>query len=182
MEERQLIKRAVKGDMDAFEQLARAYQSKIYALALRIMKNEQDAFDASQEALVKLYKNLSGFGFRASFATWVYTITRNACLDLLRNRNSRDFVDIATVEFSLYAPEEESSPEVGLERQELRRQIISIMNQLPEEQKQTIVLRDVEGYPYEDICQLLNCSLGTVKSRLFRGREKIRKALKNMEK
>ncbi len=88
MEERLLLKRQNRGILSPFEALVRIYQNKIYALALRMTENREDAFDVAQEAVLKLYRGLSAFREKSSFATWVYSVTRNAALDFLRKKKS----------------------------------------------------------------------------------------------
>ncbi|MBQ9942451.1 MAG: sigma-70 family RNA polymerase sigma factor, partial [Christensenellaceae bacterium] len=170
-EESALVKKAAHGDMDAFEELARCYQNKIYAHALRLLRHPEDAFDVSQEVLLRLYRSLSSFRGQASLSTWIYRITQNACIDFCRSRKET----VSLEEMGDWNQEvgEVSDSEAAVLRGERKMGLWRCINKLPAEQKAVLVLRDVEDYPYEDIARLVDAPLGTVKSRLKRAREKL---------
>ena len=180
--ERELVQRAKDGDHAAFSQLVSAYEGKIYNLALRYLGNPDDAMDASQEVFLRMFRFLSGFQEDSSFSTWLYRIGVNVCKDLLSRRVRR-------AEQSLEIPDEEEEsraadipdgrydPERILEGAELRRTLAEAIAQLPEQQREVIVLRDIQGLSYDEIGQALCLEAGTVKSRLFRARENLRKKL-----
>ena len=180
--ERELVQRAKDGDHAAFSQLVSAYEGKIYNLTLRYLGNPDDAMDASQEVFLRMFRFLSGFQEDSSFSTWLYRIGVNVCKDLLSRRARR-------AEQSLEIPDEEEEgraadipdgrydPERILEGAELRRTLAEAIAQLPEQQREMIVLRDIQGLSYDEIGQALCLEAGTVKSRLFRARENLRKKL-----
>jgi len=176
MDEHLLIERAKEGDIASFEALIRKYQNKIYSLAFRIAGNADDAFDISQEAIIKIYGNIKRFYGRSAFSTWVYTVTKNAGLDFLRKRkrifsSEEELTDCSYLEVSYPAY---GSPEESFEKKESKNFLISLIRSLPEAQKTVLILRDIEGYSYEEIAKILKISEGTVKSRLFRARESLR--------
>ena len=176
--EARLIKRAAAGESDAFEKLARSYESRIYAYALRILRNKEDAKDALQETLIKIYKNIGSFSRRGSFAAWVFRIARNTCLDILRASKPEQSLDALT-EVGLVLPvtREEYLPEASAERMEQRRILAKNIDELPELRRALIILRDVDGYSYDQIAHILNISEGTVKSGLNRARRSLRDSL-----
>jgi len=174
MDEKVLINRAKEGDMESFEMLARSYQNRIYYLSLRILKNEQDAFDASQEALIKIYRSISRFEFRSAFSTWVHTITKNACLDFIRKNSAFTYTeDIYQLPMETIGQSGEGNPETRYENKEDGQRLAAFVNTLPGEQRKILILRDMEGYRYEEIAELLHLPVGTVKSRLNRARKKL---------
>lgn len=178
MEEKYLIHRAQAGDIDAFESLARQYQNKIYALALRMIQNQQDALDVSQNVLIKIYRKIHLFRGQSSFATWVYRIAKNACLDFLRaQKKSVSLEELSESGYEIQSFTQKDDPEKSFEAKEQTQKLIALVMALPEAQRRLIVLRDIEGYSYEEIGDLLSLQPGTVKSRLFRARNRLRKML-----
>ncbi|MGI5910999.1 MAG: RNA polymerase sigma factor [Syntrophomonadaceae bacterium] len=184
-----LVKQSIQGDTRAFEELVKQYHNKLYVLAYRYMGNEEDAYDMSQEALIKAFRSLRSFKGNSSFGTWLYRITTNVCLDELRRRKRR------ILPLSLHEPlatregdevgKEIADPSPGAdikyEQQEFSQYIQSVLNELKTEQKTAVILRDIMELTYEEIAEILNCSLGTVKSRISRGREALRKKLSERE-
>ena len=175
-EEAILLKKAKKRDLDAFEALVQLYQNKIYALALRMTGDADDAFDVSQESVLKLYRALPKFRQEASFSTWVYRITRNAALDFLRKKRASLSLE------ALYEQGLEPLAAENIERRVIlsdeNRALEKMIEELPAQLREVILLRDVDGYSYEEIAQILQTALGTVKSRLYRAREMLRKKWK----
>ena len=163
-EEAILLKKAKRGDLAAFEALVRLYQNKIYALALRMTGDAEDAFDVAQESVLKLYRALPKFRQESSFSTWVYRITRNASLEALYEQGLEPLAAENIEERVILADEHRA-----LER---------LIAELPASLREVILLRDVDGYSYEEIAQILQTALGTVKSRLYRAREALRKKWK----
>ena len=179
MEDKLLIQRAIRGDGDAFELLAKQYQGRIYALALRISQNESDAFDIAQDVLVKLYIHLPSFKFRSAFSTWVYTMTRNTALDFLRKRREAVSIDeISEQALGIAGAPDGTDPEATCMQEERRAGIAAAINELAADYRRVLVLRDIDGYSYEEIADIVGISLGTVKSRLFRGRNSLREMLR----
>lgn len=176
--EEQLIKRSLQGDNEAFEELVIEYQNKVYTLAFRYMGNEQDAYDMAQESLLKAYRSLSGFKGNSSFSTWVYRITTNVCLDELRRRKRRILPlsldePLATregdeVEKEIIDPA--PTADIVFEQKEYSQYIQTILDKLKPEYKTILILRDMMEFSYSEIAEILQCSVGTVKSRLSRAR------------
>ncbi|MCG0240062.1 MAG: sigma-70 family RNA polymerase sigma factor [Firmicutes bacterium] len=179
-EEAKLVERARQGDVDAFEALIIQYERKVYNLAYRLTGNPEDASDLAQEAFVRVYQSLGDFRGDSSFATWLYRIVANACRDELRRRQRQRTVSLeVTVEnedgemVRQYADEGEG-PDQTLERVELQRLVRETLATLDEDHRQILILRDFQDLSYQDIADLLNLSLGTVKSRINRARHALK--------
>ena len=179
MDETILIQKSQRGDMDAFEQLLFRYEKKVYAIAYKYMGNAEDASDLAQEALIKAYQSIGTFRGESSFGTWIGRITANKCLDELRKRKKMqttsldEEVNLEEGSVQKEIASEADTPEQHTIRQETVhyvQQKLQKLNQMKEEYRMVLVLRELEGHSYEDIADMLNCSLGTVKSRISRAR------------
>ena len=178
IDERELIEKAGRGDAYAFEQLMAAHESKMYAVALRMCGNREDAQDCLQEAMLRVYRALAGFKGQSSFSTWVYRITMNSCLDELRRRKSRTATSLDAMLENGFAPSDEGdTPEQSSLRSEQRRALEKAIAGRPEDMRAAIVLRDVQDCSYDEIADALDANVGTIKSRISRGREKLRAVL-----
>lgn len=182
MEDRDLVKRAQNGDSAAFEQLVLKYQQKVYNLALRLTGNEEDAFDLSQESFLKAWKGLETFHFEAAFSTWLYRLTSNACLDFLRSQKRRRTVSLTVEdedgeEAQMDYPDDAPTPEQAAIASEDRELLKKALASLDEEAREIITLRVIEELSYETIARVLGVKEGTVKSRLSRARDKLKKNL-----
>ena len=174
--EAELIRRSQEGDLDAFEQLILQYEKRVYTIAYKYMSNHEDASDMAQEALIKAYRSIASFRGEAAFGTWIGRITANCCLDELRKRKNMQMMsleetlelDEGNVKKEFCAPV--ATPEEYALRQETMQYMQSLIDELKEENRIVIILRELEGYSYEEIARILNCSLGTVKSRISRAR------------
>ena len=176
------LARSREGDVESFEKLIERYQKTAYNVALRMMHNEEDAKDATQDALIKAYKSIKTFRGESGFSTWLYRIVVNTCKDELRKRRGnvisleqgrRTDTGYEAIELA----DETFAPEVVLENRSMRQTINEAIRSLPEQNRMAIVLRDVQGYSYEDIGTLLGCPAGTVKSRINRGRQLLKENL-----
>lgn len=184
-----LIKLSLSGDTEAFEELVEKYQHKIYSLAYRYMGNEEDASDMAQESLVKAYRKLHGFKGDSSFSTWIYRVTANVCIDELRKRKRTLHTisldePVATMdgdEIERDIIDNSPTADIVYERKELEKDLQSLINTLNPDYKSAVILRDVMGFSYEEIAETLHCSVGTVKSRISRGRGILRKKLAGRE-
>lgn len=177
-DEQELIRLAGDGDQAAFETLMSAHETRMYAVALRMCGNREDAQDCLQEAMIRVYRALSSFKGQSSFATWVYRITMNSCLDELRRRKNRTATSLDAMLDNGFAPSDESdTPEHHSLQNEQRRALERAIGELPEDMRSAIVLRDIQGCSYEQIAQVLDANVGTIKSRISRGREKLRAVL-----
>lgn len=182
--DKELIKRFRNNDESAFEELVLRYQKKIYNTVLRMLSNLDDTSDITQEIFIKVYQNLRKFKGQSSFSTWLFSIAANHCRDELRKRQkelkSSSFDSIAekrketekvSDNNSNYQPEEKS-----LQNEEFR-DIEIALSKLSIEYRETLILRDIQGFTYDEISNILNLPAGTVKSRLSRARRKLRNEL-----
>lgn len=181
-EERKIIKKAAAGSADAFEQLLLKYQTPIYNLCLRMTGNPEDAADMTQEAFLKAWRSLSSFQFESSFSTWLYRLTTNTCLDYLRSLKRRPQCSLTVgddegEEQVLDVTDEAPTPEEALLSAEERSQLVHALSQLEASQRQIITLRVVNDLSYAEIAEILDVKEGTVKSRLARARDNLRKKL-----
>lgn len=177
-EEAQVIERVLKGDINAYEQLVTEYEKSVYNLALRMTDNAEDAADMAQEAFIKAYNSLSSFRGDSKFSVWLYRIVSNVCLDFLRKQSRRPAVSLSVEDddgedVQLDVPDESMSPEKQLERKLTRESVRKGLAQLPEDYRQILLLRELQGLSYDEIAQTLDIGVGTVKSRIFRAREKL---------
>lgn len=182
MTDRELVERAKKGDQGAFEQLVLDNQSRVYSLALRLVNDREEAADLSQEAFVRAWQGLQSFQGESSFATWIYRLTTNLCIDWLRRQKRREGVEPAVSlddEESGWAEpaDRNSDPHLLLERSERGKALARGLDKLPDWQRRALVLRELSGLSYQEIAGELDIDLGTVKSRIARARLNLRKIL-----
>lgn len=170
-----LLERARAGDREAFTALAAAHREAMYRAAWWILKDQDDALDATQDALLRAFRFLPRFDGRASFRTWARRIATNVALDR-HARRKRDRADALPEEDLVGDPRVEAAG-TALEREERRRLVREAIETLPPAQKAAVVLRDVEGLTYEEIASALEVPRGTVMSRLFYGRASLKKRL-----
>ena len=173
--EHRLLQMAKAGDTECFERLIEGSRQRAYNIALRYLRDEQDAMDALQESLIKVYRNLDRFQENSRFDTWVYRIVINTCNDMIRKTNRRISAESSQKPFSDHETRPEpKDPGPGPEQQvlekERRNQILDVLEHLPKEHKEILILREIQGFSYEEITELLDCNLGTVKSRISRAR------------
>ncbi len=182
MQDDLLIRRAVKGDEQAFEKLMLTHEKNVYNLCYRMAGNPDDALDLSQEAFLKAWRALSTYQFDAAFSTWLYRLTTNVCLDFLRKRNRQAHSSL-TMEDENEEPREYSIPDPapGPEEQAVsswqQEAVNAAMQRLPEDYRLVLQLRVVEDLPYEQIADIMQIPVGTVKSRLSRARLQLKKLL-----
>lgn len=179
--ELQLINQAKAGNTDAFETLIKSYEKSIYTICLRMLLSEEEAYDATQEVCVKIWRQLHLFKGDSKLSTWIYRITTNQCLDLLRKNKNKNKKEISLFqkndddeEWMIDQGNEKENVEKIMENKELKEILKEAIYQLKEDYKTVIVLRDINQYSYDEIAQILNISLGTVKSRLSRARASLR--------
>ena len=181
-----LVRRAKKGDYRAFDLLVLKYQSRVIATAFKYVKEKQLAEDIAQEAFIKSYKSIDSFREESSFYTWVYRIAVNTAKNYLVSAKRRDEVVISNLsEDDSFYPEKSDvdSPQDLLKASELRDLIFETLSSLGEETRTALSLREFDGLSYEQIAEIVKCPVGTVRSRIFRGREIIEDAIsKHMEK
>lgn len=177
MTDDELLERVRNGDTAALEELLRRHHSRIHAVCLRILGHRSDADDAAQNALVSIARNVETFDGRSSFSTWAYRIATNAALDEIRRRRRRPrpMPDVDTILEHLDDPRAEHDHEVLENRELIERALAS----LPEEYRVAVVLRDVADLDYEQIATILEIPIGTVRSRIARGRAKLANSFGN---
>lgn len=177
--EEALIEKAASGDGAAFTELMSQHEGRMYAVALRMCSNREDAQDCLQDAMLRVYRSLSSFKGQSSFSTWLYRITMNTCLDEIRRRKTRTAASLDDLLDSGWSPSDEYDvPEQHAVVSEQRRTIERAISELPEDMRSAVILRDVQGYSYDEIADMLEANIGTVKSRISRGRERLRMILR----
>ena len=173
-----IIREVLDGDANAFEDIVREYERNVYNIALRMSGDREDALDISQESFLKAYHSLHSFRGDSRFSVWLYRIVSNTCLDFLRERKRRAEVplvrgDDADEPEQAEIPDESLSPETLFERNLTREALRRGLMSLPEDQRTILLLREIEGFSYEEIADILSLESGTVKSRIFRARKKL---------
>jgi len=182
LNEQKLISLAKAGDQSAFGELMTRYEKQVYHQALRLLSNPEDAADITQEVFIKVWRSLPSFQGDSSFSTWLYRLTDNAAIDLIRKEKKRRgdaSLDDEEYQWDSLLADPNSVPERELEKQELRRSVAEGLAKLSEEHRQVLVLREINGLSYEEIGQILGLTPGTVKSRIARARLALAKLLKD---
>jgi RNA polymerase sigma-70 factor, ECF subfamily len=174
-----LLDRSIRGDRSALDELFRRYRAVAYRVAYRLLGREADALDAVQNAFIKAFTHLERFGGRSSFKTWLLKIVSNAALDLGRQRKRENGHErlVEPNDPDRTEPDEHSPPDAELERADLRRVIDAALARLPEAQRQTFVLHIDGELSYREVAETLGISIGTVMSRLFYARQKLKSLL-----
>lgn len=181
--EKDLLHRAQKGDLTAFEQLISGYQKKVFNIALKMLGNHEDASEAAQEALIKVFRSISGFKEESSISTWIYRIATNTCLDELRKRkNNRvvyldEEIKLDDNEVTRQIEDDRPTPDILAEQKEIRGIVQKAVSMLSEDYRTVIVLRDIQGFSYQEIASITRCPEGTVKSRINRARQELKRIL-----
>ena len=174
-----LVKRVKRGETKAFEELVIIYQKFVYGTVLADVDNAHDAEDISQEVFLKAWRGINGFRGECSFATWLHRIAKNAACDFLRKEQKRKEITddpesvLSSVVSTDLTPEEEILDREGV------LDIEKIINTLPEEQREAVIYRDLMGITYLEIADITGVTVGTVKSRISRGRETVKTAIEN---
>ncbi len=181
--DQQLVERVQQGDKHAFDLLVSKYQQRILNLVGRFVRNPNDAMDVTQEAFLKAYRALPKFRGDSAFYTWMYRIAVNTAKNYLAVQSRRpmeadqDYDEIEQIDSSGVL-RDQATPERMLLRDEIQDTVIRAIEELPEDLRTAITLREVEGLSYEEIADVMECPIGTVRSRIFRAREAIDKQLK----
>lgn len=180
MDDQELIERSKQGDLDSFNCLVESYQGLAYNLALRMLGDSQAAEDAAQDAFISAWKHINSFK-GGNFRAWLLRITANACRDQLRKLKHHQSTSLEALPIEPEGSSPGESPEDYALRREMGEQIQKGLAGLSSEQRLAVVLSDIQGLSYEEIAQVMNCSLGTVKSRVSRGRAQLRDYLLERE-
>lgn len=173
-EEAELIKKAKKNDVEAFETLISQYTTPLLGYIFKILSNREDAEDALQETYIKAFNAMQSFEGDSSFKTWLYRIATNVCFDELRKRKRRNTVSLNKVseegEYEIIIPDETYSPEIVAKKRAALDALMAAMDKLNVDQRTVISLRDIDGFSYDEIAKVTSSSVGTVKSRINRAR------------
>lgn len=186
-EEKSLIEGALRGEQKSYEALFLSSKDKAFSICIKLLGNREDALDAMQNGYIKAFRSLSGFKMEAGFDTWLYRIMINSSNDILRKR--RDTILFSELENEGEKSEnpleklaaEEEGPEEQVERKELCGHIEACLSSIAEEYRKILILRDSEGFSYEDIAEMLDIPIGTVKSRISRARQEFRSIYNSTE-
>lgn len=177
-QENLIVQQVLDGDTNAFEELVLEYEKKVYNVALRMVNNQEDAEDITQEAFIKAYNSLSGFRGDSKFSVWLTRIVSNMCLDLIRSRGRRPTISLSVEDedgenVELEISDMRQSPETLMDQQLTKESVRRGLKQLPDEYREILLLREIQGLSYEEISAALDLEVGTVKSRIYRGRKKL---------
>lgn len=180
--DQQLVEMVQRGDKNAFNLLVTKYQHKVVHLVSRYVKNSGDVADVAQEAFIKAYKALPNFRGESAFYTWLYRIAVNSAKNYLVSQGRKPPAnDVDAEEADFYdgsdALRENTTPERVMLSDEIKKILFATVEKLPEDLKMAITLREIEGMSYEDIANVMDCPVGTVRSRIFRAREAIDKEI-----
>ena len=181
--DKEIIERVKGGEKEAYALLVLKYQQRVINLISRFVKNHSDALDVSQETFIKAYRALPNFRGESAFYTWLYRIAVNTAKNHLTvqsrkiTKSDYDVAEIEQIEGNMSLTEQ-TTPESLLAKDELQETILKTIENLPEDLKSAIMLREIEGLSYEEIAQVMECPVGTVRSRIFRAREMIDSKIK----
>lgn len=171
-----VIRQFIEGDKSAFQVLVKKHKEKVRNIIYLTMNNSALVDDIAQDVFITVYRNLRYFRFESQFTTWLYRITVNRCKDYLRRMNVRKIFSPLDESFEV---SEYSTP---VENNDISKIVMDAIAKLPEKLRMPLILKDIEGFSYQEISETLNCEMGTVKSRIFRGREKLKEILQPLEK
>ncbi len=185
LEDKRLIESALSGDEKAFEGLLNKYRNLVFSIMLKMVRNKQEAEDLTQEAFMKAFSSLATFNDEFAFSTWLMKIASNNCIDFLRKRKLKTYsihepIKYKDEKIEFEIPDYEPGPERKLLQGEKSRMIEEAINELPERYRYVIILRHKEEKSYEEISEIMDLPLGTVKAQIFRAREILNKKLKKI--
>jgi RNA polymerase sigma factor (sigma-70 family) len=179
-DDRPLVARAKKGDLDAYDELIRRHQQRIYGLCYHLTSNHEDANDLAQDAFLKAWKALNSFKGDSSFYTWIYRVAYNTCLNHLKTRRNRTpHLSLNDLDFNAeHDPEmvalvSHNTPRRDASLAELQKHLNAALLKLSEEHRTVVVLHDVQGLGHDEIAKIIGCNPGTVRSRLFYARQQM---------
>ncbi len=178
-DESDLVKRARDGDMSAYDDLVRRYQERIYATIYHMTSNHEDANDLAQDAFIKAYQALKSFKGGSSFYTWIYRIAVNKTINFLKQRKNRAHMSLNDLDFNaehdpdLVALISDKTPRRDVGLAELQEKLNAALQKLSDSHRLVVTLHDVQGLSHEEIAKIMNCNIGTVRSRLFYARQQL---------
>src|SRR5499427_1194417 len=179
VDEAVLVKRARRGDLEAYDELVRRYQERIYATVYHMTSNHEDANDLAQEAFIKAFQALKSFKGGSSFYTWVYRIAVNKTINFLKQRKNKAHMSLDDLDFNaehdpdLVALVSDKTPRREVNLAELHEKLNAAMQKLSEPHRLVVTLHDVQGLSHEEIAEIMECNIGTVRSRLFYARQQL---------
>jgi RNA polymerase sigma-70 factor, ECF subfamily len=184
-EEAALVRRAQSADQMAFREIVERYQSKVFSIIYGILRNHNDAEDIAQQVFTKVYFSIKNFDFRSSLLTWIYKITVNECYDYLRKKKVRKLVyesdfteeDAVRMENSEPARDQRQPVDVSLAQRDL---VLKLLSKLPEEERNLLLLKEVEGHSVEELAEMTGINENTIKVKLFRARQKLLKVAQRL--
>jgi RNA polymerase sigma-70 factor (ECF subfamily) len=183
----ELVLRSQNGDVTAFDTLVTRHRQRTFAMVYQIVQNQEDAWDLTQEGFVKAWRSIKSFRSGASFYTWLYRIMANLGIDAVRRRKVEgatefdDSMAVGTVAAGARTmPSESANPDAGLDAAEIAARIQKALGQLSPEHRAVVTLREIEGLDYQQIAETMDCSIGTVMSRLFYARKKLQTLLRDV--
>lgn len=179
------VKQVLKGDQNAFGEIVEIYKDKVFQLSFRMLGNRHEAEDIAQEAFIRAYVNIQSFNINLKFSTWLYRIATNLCIDRIRKKKPDYYLDAevaGTEGLTMYSqiPAKTPLPEDDVESLELQDTIQREISNLPEKYRTVIVLKYIDELSLNEISEILDMPLGTVKTRIHRGREALRKQLRHV--
>ncbi len=179
VEEMVLVKRARQGDLAAYDELVKRYQERIYATIYHMTSNHEDANDLAQEAFIKAFHALKSFKGGSSFYTWVYRIAVNKTINFLKQRKNKAHLSLDDLDFNaehdpdLIALISDKTPRRDINLAELQQKLNEAMQKLSEPHRLVVALHDIQGLSHEEIAKIMDCNIGTVRSRLFYARQQL---------
>ena len=183
----ELVARSQRGDTHAFNELVTRYRSRAFSMIYNMVRNEQDAWDLAQDGFIKAWKSIGRFRGQSAFYTWLYRILMNVAIDWMRKKHVQggtefdDAISLRNVEpGAATAPREELQPLVRVSDMEIRARIDTAIQKLSPEHRAVITLRELDGLEYQEIADTMQCSIGTVMSRLFYARKKLQTLLRDV--
>jgi RNA polymerase sigma factor (sigma-70 family) len=183
VEEMELVRRARHGDLQAYDELVKRYQERIYATVYHMTSNHDDANDLAQESFIKAYQALKSFKGGSSFYTWLYRIAVNKTINFLKQRKNRTHMSLNDMDFNaehdpdLMALISNKTPRRDADLTELQEKLNAALLKLSDSHRLVVVLHDVQGESHEDIAKIMDCNIGTVRSRLFYARQQLQSFL-----
>lgn len=184
---KELVKKAQQNDLEAFEKLIITYKDRIYRLCYQLTNNHTDAQDLAQEVFIKAYTGLESFRNEADFGTWLHRIAINQCINFKKKEKRGKVISLDAPiqtqngEMLLEVAATEENPEEIYEQVELKGTVREALNRLSAEHRSVLVLREFQGYSYDEIASIIGCSLGTVKSRINRARQSLKEMIQGLE-
>ena len=179
IDDSELVNRAQREDLSAYDQLVRRYQERVYATVYHMTSNHEDAHDLVQDTFIKAFRALKSFKGDSSFYTWVYRIAVNKTINFLKQRKNRVHVSLNDVDFhaendpDLVALVSDKTPRRDLNLLELQEKLNAAMQRLSEHHRMVVTLHDIQGLSHEEIGKIMDCNVGTVRSRLFYARQQL---------